>query len=95
VIFKSALIAAAAIALVAILTGKDVVRTRRLTLNQLQYTVTFFNDGSMDLEREDGLHFTVALGADKPTLIVGTQAQLDDAMFQLKAVALSQLKEAA
>ena len=81
--------------LVAILTGKDVVRTRRLTLNQLQYTVTLFNDNSMELEREDGLRFTMALGANKPMLIVGTQAQLDDAMSQLKALALSQLKEAA
>ena len=94
-IFKSALFAAVTIALVAILTGKDVVRTRRLTLNQLQYNVTLFNNSSMEIEREDGLRFALDLGADKPTLLVGTQAQLDDAMLQLKGSALTQLREVA
>jgi len=89
VIYKSALFAAAAIALVAILTGKDVVRTRRITLNQLQYNVTLFNNSSMEVEREDGLRFSLDLGADKPTLLVGTEAQLEDAMLQLKKAALA------
>jgi cytochrome oxidase Cu insertion factor (SCO1/SenC/PrrC family) len=95
VIFKSALFAAAAMALVAILTGKDVVRTRRITLNNLQYNVTLFSNTSMEVEREDGLRFSLNPGADKPTLLVGTQAQLDDAMLQLKESVLAQLREAA
>ena len=94
-IFKSALFAAAAMALVALLTGKDVVRTRRVTLNKLQYNVTLFNNSTMEIEREDGLRFSFGLGADQPTLITGTQAQLDDAMLQMKASVLTQLKEAA
>ena len=83
-IYKSALFVAAAVALVAILTGKDVIRTRRITLNQLQYNVTLFNNSSMEVEREDGLRFSLDLAADKPTLLVGTEAQLEDAMLQLK-----------
>ena len=94
-IYKSAIFAAVAVALVAILTGKDVVRTRRLTLNRLQYNVTLFNNSSMEVEREDGLRFALDLAADKPTLLVGTQAQLDDAMLQLKAGALTQLRDVA
>lgn len=88
-IYKSALFAAAAIALVAILTGKDVIRTRRITLNQLQYNVTLFNNSSMEVEREDGLRFSLDLAADKPTLLVGTEAQLEDAMLQLKKAVIT------
>ena len=94
-IYKSAIFAAIGLALVAILTGNDVVRTRRLTLNQLRYNVTLFNNGSMEVEREDGLRFSVDPTSDKSTLLVGTQTQLDDAMLQLKAGALTQLREVA
>lgn len=90
-IYKSALIAAAAIAVVALLTGKNIVRTRRLTLNQFQYNVTLFSNNSVEVEREDGLRFSLAPGADKPTLIVGTEAQLQDAMLQLKKAVLAEL----
>ena len=91
-IFKSALFAALAVALVAILTGKDVLRTRQLILNQLRYNVKFFNNNSVEVEREDGLRFSMDDRSGKPTLLVGTQAQLDDAMVQLKKNALAQLE---
>ena len=89
-IYKSALFAAAAIALVALLTGKNIVRTRRVTLNQLQYNVTVFSNNSVEVEREDGLRFTMDDRAENPTLIVGTEAQLQDAMAQLKKAVLTQ-----
>lgn len=88
-IYKSALFVAAALALVAILTGKDVVRTRRVTLNQLQYNVTLFNNDSLEVEREDGLRFSLDLSTNETKLLVGTQAQLDDAVAQLKKAVLT------
>jgi hypothetical protein len=91
VIYKSALIAAAAMALVALLTGKDVVRTRRITLNQLQYNLKLFNNNSVEVEREDGLRFTIDGPTFKPVLIVGTEAQLQDAMVQMKKYMLAEL----
>jgi hypothetical protein len=91
VIYRSALLVAAAIALVAILTGKDIVRTRRVTLNQLQYNVTLFSNNTIEVEREDGLRFSMDLAGESPKLLVGTEAQLEDAMLQLKKSALAQL----
>jgi len=90
VIYKSAIFAAVAVALVALLTGKNIVRTRRITLNQLQYNVTVFSNNSIEVEREDGLRFSMDDRAENPTLIVGTESQLQDAMFQLKKSVLTQ-----
>jgi len=90
VIYKSAIFAALAVALVALLTGKNIVRTRRITLNQLQYNVTVFSNNSIEVEREDGLRFSMDDRAENPTLIIGTEAQLQDAMLQLKKSVLTQ-----
>ncbi|HWA70697.1 MAG TPA: hypothetical protein VG937_00110 [Polyangiaceae bacterium] len=92
-IYKSALIAAAAVAVVAIATGKSIRQQRTLTLNGLKYEITRFSNDSVEVVREDGLRFTVDLKSGAPTLSVGTRAQLDDALNQLRNTALTDVGE--
>jgi len=90
-IFKSALVAAAAVALIALLTSKNVMQQRTLTLNGLAYQVTRYSNDVVEVTRQDGLRFTVDMKTGAPTLNVGTKNQLADAVSQLKTVALPEL----
>lgn len=87
--YKSAFIAAAAVALVALATGRNIRQKRTLTLNGLKYEVTRYSNDTVDVSREDGLNFTVHLKGGNPTLNVGTRAQLDDALIQLRNTLLT------
>ncbi len=75
-IFKTALIAAAAVALVAILTGKDVVRQHALVLAGKRYEITRYSNDTLEVFREDGVQFAVDLKNGRTTLQVGTDAQM-------------------
>ncbi|MEO6599399.1 MAG: hypothetical protein ABIQ16_05965, partial [Polyangiaceae bacterium] len=86
-IFKSALIAAAAIALVAILTGKDVVRRHTLTLAGKRYELTRYSNDTLEVFREDGVQFVVDLKSGGPTLQVGTAEQMQDALGAIRQMA--------
>jgi len=94
-IFKTALIAAAAVALVAILTGKDVVRQHTLTLAGKRYEITRYSNDTLEVFREDGVKFAVDLRDGRATLQVGTQEQMQDALDVIRKMALDQLSEAA
>lgn len=88
--YKTAILAAVGIAAVAIATGKNIRQRRTLTLNGLKYEITRYSNDTVDVAREDGLNFTVHLKGDqKPTLNVGTRAQFEDALTQLRNVILS------
>ena len=93
--FKSALIAAAAIALVAILTGKDIVRRHTLSLAGKRYELTRYSNETLEVFREDGVQFVVDLKSGKSTLQVGTDDQMEDALGVIRKMALDQLSEAA
>ena len=93
--FKSALIAAAAIALVAILTGKDIVRRHTLSLAGKRYELTRYSNETLEVFREDGVQFVVDLKSGKPTLQVGTDDQMQDALSVIRKMALDQLSEVA
>lgn len=93
-IFKTALIAAAAVALVAILTGKDVVRRHTLTLGGMRYEITRYSNDTLEVFREDGVQFVVDLKSGKSTLQVGTDAQMQDALVVIRKLALDQLSVA-
>jgi hypothetical protein len=89
-IYKSALIAAAVLAFVALVTGKTIRTQRMVTLSGLKYEITRYSDDTMDVAREDGLRFVV--GKDGKLLLgAGTQAQLDDATAQMRTTFLSDL----
>jgi hypothetical protein len=92
VIYKSAILAALALAVVAVLTGKNVTQHRTLVLNGLTYEVTRYSDNTVDVVRQDGLRFSVSLKTGASTLKVGTQSQLEDALWRLKAVGLAGLE---
>lgn len=92
-IYKSALIAAAAVAVVALATGRNIRQKRTLTLNGFKYEVTRYSNDTVDVAREDGLNFTVHLKGGSPTLNVGTRAQLDDALVQLRNTLLTGSEE--
>ncbi|MES1174938.1 MAG: hypothetical protein ABUL62_11490 [Myxococcales bacterium] len=94
-IFKTALIAAAAVALVAILTGKDVVRHHTLTLAGKRYELTRYSNDTLEVFREDGVQFVVDLKSGRATVQVGTDEQMQDALAVIRKMALDQLSEAA
>lgn len=94
-IYKSALFAAAVLALVAIVTGKTIRSQRMVTLNGLKYEITRYSDDTMDVAREDGLRFGVEGTSGAIHLQSGTPAQLDDATAQLRKAALTTLGGAA
>jgi len=91
--YKSAFIAAAAVAVVALATGRNIRQKRTLTLNGLKYEVTRYSNDTVDVAREDGLNFTVHLKGGNPTLNVGTRAQLEDALNQLRNTLLTGSEE--
>ena len=90
-IYKSALIAAAVLAFVAIVTAKTIRSQRMVTLNGLKYELTRYSDDTLDVAREDGLRFGVNIRDGKLRLTTGTQAQLDDATAQMRTSFLSEL----
>lgn len=90
-IYKSALIVAAVLALVAIATGKTIRAQRMVTLNGLKYELTRYTDDTMDVSREDGLRFALNCKDGKLKLNAGTQAQLDDATAQMRTTFLAEL----
>ena len=89
-IYKSAIIAAAVLAFVALVTGKTIRSQRMVTLNSLKYEITRYSDDTMDVAREDGLRFGVSKDG-KLQRTAGTQAQLDDATVQMRTTFLSDL----
>jgi len=93
--FKSAIIAAFAIALVAILTGKDIVRQHTLVLGGKRYEITRYSNETLEVFREDGVQFAVDLKTGKATLQVGTDDQMQDALAVIRKMALEQLSEVA
>ena len=82
-IIEGALIAAGAV-VVAITTGRSVRRQRDLTLNGLRYQLTRYSNDKIEVAREDGLRFTIDSKDGPPRLTVGTRAQFDDALAQLR-----------
>ena len=93
--FKSAIIAAFAVALVAILTGKDIVRRHTLALAGKRYELTRYSNETLEVFREDGVQFVVDLKSGRATLQVGTDDQMQDALGVVRKMALDQLSEAA
>lgn len=89
-IYKSALIAAAVLALVALVTGKTIRSQRMVTLNGLKYEITRYSNDTMDVAREDGLRFGVDQDG-KLQLNAGTRGQLDDATAQMRSSFLAEL----
>jgi hypothetical protein len=90
-IYKSALIAAAVLAFVAIVTGKTIRSQRMVTLNGLKYELTRYSDDTLDVAREDGLRFGLNIKDGKLRLTSGTQGQLDDATAQMRSSFLTEL----
>ncbi|HKY35216.1 MAG TPA: hypothetical protein VJN18_04700 [Polyangiaceae bacterium] len=90
-IYKSALIAAAVLAFVAIVTSKTIRSQRMVTLNGLKYELTRYSDDTLDVAREDGLRFGVNIRDGKLRLTTGTRAQLDDATAQMRSSFVSEL----
>jgi hypothetical protein len=81
-IYKSAILAAAVLALVALATGKTIRSQRTVVLSGLKYEVTVYSDDTLSVVREDGLRFNVDR-AGKLDLIAGTSAQFRDAAAQM------------
>lgn len=94
-IFKSAIIAAAAFALVAILTGKDIVRQHTVVLAGKRYEITRYSNETIEVFREDGVQFAVDLKTGRPTLQVGTDSQMQEALAVIQQMAVDQLSRAA
>jgi len=90
-IFKSALIAAAAFALVAVLTGKDIVRRHSVVLAGMRYEITRYTNETIEVFREDGVQFAVDLRSGRATLQVGTDGQMQDALGVIRKMAVEQL----
>lgn len=90
-IYKSALIAAAVLAFVAIVTGKTIRSQRMVTLNGLKYELTRYSDDTLDVSREDGLRFGLNIKDGKLRLTSGTQSQLDDATARMRSSFLTEL----
>ena len=90
-IYKSALIAAAVLAFVAIVTAKTIRSQRMVTLNGLKYELTRYSDDTLDVAREDGLRFGINIRDGKLRLATGTPAQLEDATAQMRTSFLSEL----
>ncbi len=82
-IYKTALIGAAVLALVALVTGKTVRSQRMVTLGGLKYELTRYSNDTLDVVREDGLRFGV-MKDGKLELETGTRAQLDDATARMR-----------
>ena len=93
--FKSAIIAAFAVALVAILTGKDILRRHTLALAGKRYELTRYSNETLEVFREDGVQIVVDLKSGRATLQVGTDDQMQDALGVIRKMALVQLSEAA
>ena len=94
-IIKSALIAAAAFALVAILTGKDIIRRHTVALAGMRYEITRYSNETIEVFREDGVQFAVDLRSGRATLQVGTDAQMQDALGVIRKLAVEQLARSA
>lgn len=90
-IYKSALIAAAVLALVALATGKTIRSQRMLTLNGLKYEITRYSNDTVDVAREDGLRFSVDCKSGAIRLRAGSPAQLNDATAQMRAKLIAEL----
>ena len=90
-IFKSALIVAAAFAFVAVLTGKDVVRRHAVVLAGMRYEITRYTNETIEVFREDGVRFAVDLRSGRATLQVGTDGQMQDALGVIRKMAVEQL----
>jgi len=93
--FKSAIIAAFAVALVAILTGKDIIRQHTLSLGGKRYEITRYSNDTLEVFREDGVQFVVDLKSGRATLQVGTDDQMQDALGVMRKMALDQLSAVA
>ena len=93
--FKSAIFSAFAVALVAILTGKDIVRPHTLALAGKRYELTRYSNETLEVFREDGVQFVVDLKNGRAMLQVGTDDQMQDALGVIRKMALDQLSEAA
>lgn len=81
-IYKTAILAAAVLALVAVVTAKAIRAQRTVVLNGLKYELKLYSDDSLDVAREDGLHFSVDRNG-KIDLTTGTRDQLNDASAQM------------
>ena len=90
-IYKSALLAAAAVAIVALLTSKNVAQHRTVNLNGLAYEIIRYSNDTVEVIRQDGLRFTVNMKSGAVALNVGTQGQFEDALTRLKAAGLPEL----
>jgi hypothetical protein len=82
-IIEGALIAAGVVVVV-VTTGKTIRRQRAITLNGLRYQFTRYGNDKIEVAREDGLRLTIDKKDAPPTLTVGTRAQFEDALFQLR-----------
>lgn len=89
--YKGALLALAAVALVALLTGRNIVRRRVVTLNGLRYELTLFSNETLEIARQDGLKFAFDRKTGAQKLEVGTTQQMQDALVELKRMAASEL----
>jgi hypothetical protein len=81
-IYKTAILAAAVLALVAVVTSKAIRAQRTVVLNGLKYELKLYSDDSLDVAREDGLRFNVDR-TGKIELTTGTRDQLNDASAQM------------
>jgi len=90
-ILKGALVAAAAVTLVALLTSKAVRSQRTTVLNGLKYELQRYSNDTVEVLREDGLRFTIDIKTGRPTLAVGTFDQMQDALRQVWRACLAEI----
>jgi len=83
-IYKTAILGAAVLALVALATGKTVRSQRMVTLGGLKYELTRYSNDTLAVVREDGLRFALNMKDGKLELESGTRAQLDDATARMR-----------
>jgi len=84
--YQVAIIIAVASAVAGLATSKTIRRQRSLVLNGLKYQITRFGNDTIEVAREDGLRFTFDTKDGPPVLKVGTRAQLEDALTQVRGV---------
>ncbi|MFZ5894670.1 MAG: hypothetical protein ACOY0T_26645 [Myxococcota bacterium] len=83
-VYQVAIIVAVASAVAGFATSKTIRRQRSLVLNGLKYQITRYGNDTIEVAREDGLRFTFDTKDGPPVLKVGTRAQLDDALIQVR-----------
>jgi hypothetical protein len=90
-VIRAALLAAAAVAFVALVTSKSVRSQRIAVLNGLKYEIMRYSNDTIEVIREDGLRFTLDIKTRASTLQVGTREQMENALQNMWRACLAQV----